>query len=308
MNLSVNFFATCLIISIGALAVSQTVRESATPPLPTIADFGLSYPLPNDWVRATEMFRGNVQTGKPLNFDVLLAAVYIPGQNVSTNSPSFSLRAYRQPATDCKQSLEAMIAHPEQTKVHAEGGVTHFSAAGRDYFRVNLAHGPLGRHECIICTTAGGHLLVWSAGALTDKGLDLIASTLNSITALPPPNVAETSQPVPAEKSEAPSIPSAGTRERINVPSGTMAAYLVKKGKLFYPEEAKLAGIQGTVVMRAQISKTGDVTYLELLDGPIALAGAAVSSVRQWKFKPYLQNGEPVEVTTRVTVDYSLWR
>jgi protein TonB len=313
MKFSVKVLAICLFISIAALAPSQTAPESAVArSKPSISDFGLAYPLSNDWIRATEMFRGKLETGKPQNFDVLLAAVYVPRQNVSMNSPSFSLRAYRQPATACKQSLEAMIAHSEQTKVKPEGGgITQFSAAGRDYFRVNLAHAPLGRHECIICTTAGGHLLVWSAGALTDKGLDLIVSTLNFITPLPPRRSAEASQsvaanPDPPEASA--SDPAVTQPEKVKVPTSLASGRLAKKVPPFYPEEARLAGIQGTVVMHAEINETGDVTDLELLDGPIALAGSAIYAVRQWKYKPYLLDGRPVAVSTEIVVNYSLWR
>jgi hypothetical protein len=126
-------------------------------------------------VRATKLFRRRVESSDPApNFDVLLAAVYVPKSNLSETSPFFSLLALRQPATDCKKSLEAMIAHSQDKKDQPEGDVQEFSAAGRDYFRVNLARGVGGRHQCVICTTASGHLLVWRAGAPKEKGLDAI--------------------------------------------------------------------------------------------------------------------------------------
>ncbi len=71
-----------------------------------------------------------------------------------------------------------------------------------------------------------------------------------------------------------------------------------------YPPEVKAAGVQGTVVMRAIISKTGDVAQLHVVSRPGELTGSALDAVRQWKYKPYLLNGEPVE--TMITVNYQL--
>jgi len=68
-----------------------------------------------------------------------------------------------------KKNLEAMIANALGNKDQAEGGVEEFSPAGRNYFRVNLARGAGGRHQCIICTTSNDHLLIWSAGAPNEK-------------------------------------------------------------------------------------------------------------------------------------------
>ena len=58
--------------------------------------------------------------------------------------------------------------------------------------------------------------------------------------------------------------------------------------------------------MSAVINKNGDVVDLEALDGPIELVVSAVNAVRQWKYRPYLLNGEPVEVMTQITVNYTL--
>ena len=182
-------FWACLLIWVAARAHSQVDPKPADAAQPhfSIADFGLVYPLSSDWVRATKMLWSRVESSNPApNFDVLLAAVYVPKSNLSETAPFFSLLAFRQPAIDCKKSLEAMIVHAQDRKDQPEGGVEEFSAAGRDYFRVNLARGVGGRHQCIICTTANGHLLVWRAGAPQEKGLDAIVATLNSITAFVP--------------------------------------------------------------------------------------------------------------------------
>lgn len=301
-------FWVCLLVSVTVFGHSQSVPEShdTAQSRLSVADFGLAYPLSNDWVRATELLRRKAESsGAAPTFDILLAAVYVPKSNISTTSPFFSVRAYRQPA-DCKKSLEAMIAHSHDKKDRPESGVEGFSAAGREYFRVNLARGAGGRHECVICTMSDNHLLVWYAGASNDKGLDTIVATLNAITALPKRSAAESAQPAAPKNEEEPSKELIAHPERVKIASGVTQGLLIKRVRPDYPEDARAAHIQGTVKLRAEISKEGDITDLELIDGPIELAGSAVAAVRQWKYKPYLLMGNPVTVETTIQVNYEL--
>jgi TonB family protein len=316
-NKGMKYLWACLLISVTVWAHSQTAAPPADAPHNSIADFELVYPLSDGWVRATQMIRERLPSNPPPNFDVLLAAVYVPKSSISESSPFFSLRAYRQPATDCKKAFEAMIAHSQDRKDHAEGGVQQFSAAGRDYFRVNLAHGIAGRHQCMICTAADGHLLVWNATASNDKGLDTIIATLNSIAPLPQPSDTQSSPSPAAPKpagaqdegtNETPPTPRVARPEKVRVSSGVVAGLLIKKVNPSYPADARAARIQGVVIFQAEISKTGDITNLELVEGPIELAGSAVAAVRQWKYRPYLLLGQPVAVATQIQVNYVLSR
>jgi len=84
-----------------------------------------------------------------------------------------------------------------------------------------------------------------------------------------------------------------------------VAGQIVYKTQPIYPEEAKAAHIEGAVRLHAIISKTGDVDSLQVLSGPPELCDSAIDAVRQWKYKPYLLNGEPIEVDTTITVNYS---
>jgi protein TonB len=245
------------------------------------------------------------------NFDVLLAAVYVPKSDISASNPFFTLYGYRQPANDCKKSLEAMIARSQDTKERLEGGVLQFSAAGRDYFRVNMAHGPWGRRHSTVCTVANNRLLIWNAGASNETGMDEILATLNSITPAPPRTATEMA-PSLALKDTAPegsaSEPGSDRPLKVRVSSGVSSGLLIKRVAPHYPDDARRAYIQGTVLLKAEISKTGDITDLELIDGPIELAGSAISAVRQWKYKPYLLKGQPVVVQTQIQVNYQLQR
>jgi len=73
-----------------------------------------------------------------------------------------------------------------------------------------------------------------------------------------------------------------------------------------YPPLARQARIQGTVVLHAVISKDGSIEGLTLISGHPMLAPAAIEAVKQWRYKPYLLNGEPVEVDTEVLVNFTL--
>jgi protein TonB len=73
-----------------------------------------------------------------------------------------------------------------------------------------------------------------------------------------------------------------------------------------YPPIAKQARVQGVVEMRALISKTGTIENLNVISGHPMLATAAVEAVRQWRYRPYLLNNEPIEVETEITVNFVL--
>ena len=85
-----------------------------------------------------------------------------------------------------------------------------------------------------------------------------------------------------------------------------MEGNLIEKVVPQYPAIARAARIQGTVVMQATISKAGTIENLRVISGPAMLLQAAIQAVRAWRYKPYLLNGEPVEVETTVDVVFRL--
>jgi protein TonB len=88
--------------------------------------------------------------------------------------------------------------------------------------------------------------------------------------------------------------------------SRVMEGNLVHRVQPEYPALARMARVQGAVVLHAVISKQGTIEDLEVISGPPALVGAAVDAVRQWRYRPYYLNDEPVEVDTQVTVNFVL--
>jgi len=73
-----------------------------------------------------------------------------------------------------------------------------------------------------------------------------------------------------------------------------------------YPPDAKKKRVQGKVVLKAEIGKDGHVESLHVVSGPSELQQSAMDAVRQWVYKPFLLNGNPVNVITKITVQYTL--
>jgi protein TonB len=73
-----------------------------------------------------------------------------------------------------------------------------------------------------------------------------------------------------------------------------------------YPLLARQMKVQGAVSLQALISREGNIQELQILSGPAILAAAAREAVKQWHFKPYLQNGQPVETEARITVNFTI--
>ena len=85
------------------------------------------------------------------------------------------------------------------------------------------------------------------------------------------------------------------------------APIILSKVEPTYPEVARTARISGIVIVEAIIDKNGDVTDINVLKPlPFGLDQAAVDAVKQWKFKPALKNGEPVDVVFNLTVNFRL--
>lgn len=90
--------------------------------------------------------------------------------------------------------------------------------------------------------------------------------------------------------------------------SRIMEGNLLRKVEPRYPAIAVQMGLQGTVVIKALISRDGTVEHPQVISGQPFLAGAAMDAVREWRYRPYYLNGQPVEVETEITVNFVLNR
>jgi protein TonB len=93
---------------------------------------------------------------------------------------------------------------------------------------------------------------------------------------------------------------------RIRVSEAVSQAMVTKTVPPKYPQQARSEGIQGAVVMKADISTEGDVAELIVVSGHPLLAPAALEAAKQWKYRPYVLNGEAVVVETQITLNFKL--
>ncbi len=110
-------------------------------------------------------------------------------------------------------------------------------------------------------------------------------------------NIVATNAPAPK--------PAQGT---LRISQGVSQGLVMKKVAPVYSQTALQLRKEGSVDLVATISKDGAVTSVRVLSGDLMLANSAVEAVKQWKYRPYLLNGEPVEIQTQITVNFRLPR
>ncbi len=120
----------------------------------------------------------------------------------------------------------------------------------------------------------------------------VIGGIISATAVAPPPPKVEAPKPV--------------APQRIKVGGNVQKANLIHQPKPVYPPLARQARIQGTVKLNAIISKEGAIEQLTLVTGHPLLVPSAMDAVRQWRYKPTLLNGEPVEVITQIDVNFTL--
>jgi len=95
----------------------------------------------------------------------------------------------------------------------------------------------------------------------------------------------------------------AADRMQISADASDIVARPVKPS---YPMLARQMKVQGSVILQAMIGRDGIIQNLRLVSGPHILASAAEDAVRQWHFKPHLQDNEPVETQAKITVNFTI--
>lgn len=92
----------------------------------------------------------------------------------------------------------------------------------------------------------------------------------------------------------------------VRVSSGVAVGNIIRRVTPVYPLQARAHHIEGSVVLHAVIGKDGAIHNLSAISGPPLLQSSAMDAVRQWKFKPYLLNGEPVDIETDIVIGFHL--
>jgi TonB family protein len=119
------------------------------------------------------------------------------------------------------------------------------------------------------------------------------------------PSSADDSQPT-AAPSQSPGGGPPALNAAAHVQLSPGGAQVVSRVDPSYPLLAKQMKVQGAVILEALISKTGSIQDIQVLSGPAILSEAAREAVKQWHFKPYYQEGRPVETEARITVNFTI--
>lgn len=189
---------------------------------------------------------------------------------------------------------------------------------GQRFFRADskqsLANG-LTVYQTDVFTRFRGYLIGAVLTAVSPEGLEDTANSLRGISFAedqPNPKCVMGGED-PASKGIIGGVigsvvtqPDSGRPLRVRVSQGVSQALLIKKVQPQYPDDARQSRIQGLVVLKALLDTNGDVEDLTVVSGHPLLAPAALEAVKQWKYKPYLLNGQPAKVETQITVSFQL--
>jgi serine/threonine-protein kinase len=127
------------------------------------------------------------------------------------------------------------------------------------------------------------------------------AAVQNPAAQLPNPRT-----PLPAAKDKGTQAAGFHDAPRVHVDPGVEAGHLIHQVAPIYPPLAKQARVQGVVTLQARIGKDGNIENLQVMSGHPLLASAAIDAVKQWKYEPYLLNGQSVTVETTIQVNFTL--
>jgi protein TonB len=94
--------------------------------------------------------------------------------------------------------------------------------------------------------------------------------------------------------------------KHLRVSSGVADSLKIHDANPHYPREAEERGIQGDVLLQATIDTKGNLTILKVVQGDPILVKAAVDAVKKWRYRPYILNGEPVDVDTTIKIQFHL--
>jgi TonB family protein len=215
------------------------------------------------------------------------AALKPAAASVASTSPSSSAKPAAQPPAD-GTSPDAE-ENDSVTKIAAGSSKPASSASSAG------GKSAAAKEETTPLVVKGG-----SASAIHTKPVvpDTAAPSLIGMATgagAPPPNLVGSTPSRPAP-----------VLQTLNISQGVSQGLLVKKVQPIYPRNALTMHVEGAVDLLATISTTGNITAVKVVSGEPLLTKAAADAVKQWKYKPYLLNGEPVEIQTQITVNFKL--
>jgi TonB family protein len=284
--------------------------------------FGFSFAIPDGWHIITQALGNDakgIHTGKGA-----LVLLMLDQKKEGSLGNAITLNTFDASIYD--KTVRELVSRYARVYVNADRDYREIARdtysveyAGRTFSRADIKHTMRGGsvlYEAFVYTKFREYYIGGFLSAGTPEGLELAAKSLQGISFHedePNPkcvmrggdNTSAVGIMGGVISSEPPQ-PDSGQLQRVRVSQVVSAGLLVKKVQPQYPANAKDARIQGQVVLQAEIDKDGNIESLSLISGHPMLAPAAIEAVKQWKYKPYLLNGQPVKVETQIVVTFSL--
>ena len=167
-------------------------------------------------------------------------------------------------------------------------------------YKLSAAHGQPAMYETQIAGVVNGHMLLFCALAPSETAAGELAETVEDLNFSPPadPEDAPT-QPIIIEQRP-------DTMKRIRQSESAARARVRTKVEPEYPAEARDRGVEGEVLLQVVVGADGSVAQATVISGHPLLNDAALEAVKQWKFDPYVLDGQAVETDTKVRIRFSL--
>ena len=204
---------------------------------------------------------------------------------------------------------------PELAKGTKAGYVFAISGCDPSHYKIVAEPAVADAGERAFCSDEGGSVRASADGKATTclasgealQGAEAERATGLAVVMAPAVAAGSGAQTSAKAHPAQPSSPAQKPVVRVRVSAGVSQAFLISKVEPHYPQEAKTAGAQGPVVLAAVIGQDGSVQSLRVINSASPLLNqAAIDAVQQWKYKPYMLNGTPVEVDTTIAVNFTL--
>ena len=270
------------------------------------AYLGFAYPIPDGWELSGDV--GSEWDGKAHRLpsgglELLILDRY-------TGSFRNRILVTALDATGLSVTTSAFVSQIVRGPINETGGEVvrepfAVTFAGQPFFGADYKQTFNGGTQwgTFVCTKFRGYFLGWMFVAISPGELEGFVRSLQRLSFL-----ADKPGAAGGIGGSAPSTPesNAGRPMRVRVSQGVSTGLLITRVEPQYPDDARQARIQGTVVLKALIDANGDVEDLTLVSGHPMLVPAALEAVKHWKYKPYSLNGQPVKVETQITVNFQL--
>ena len=263
---------------------------------------GFSFPLPSGWDLANQLVGADAKAKHVPGNTLLLLVVDQHKQGALANRILLTARDTSKETVTAQDfvanSVRSQInARPQDSSTIRDAYAVEYG--GQQFFRSDYKQSQTNReplYVAYIYTKFRGYFIGETIMAGSQEELDRAANSLQRILFQE-----DRVDPKCVMDSSVTDIP-----QRPRVSQGVATGLLANRVAPDYPSDARLARIQGQVVLQILIDRSGDVKDVSLVSGHPLLAPSAIKAVKQWKYKPYLLDGQPVAWETIVTMNFTL--